>query len=46
LESSNVNVVQEVMRMLEALRNYQSCMKVIESNDELNAKAVNELARI
>ena len=46
LESSNVNVVQEMMRMMDALRNYQSCMKVIESNDELNAKAVNELARI
>jgi flagellar basal-body rod protein FlgG len=46
LESSNTNVVEEMMKMLDSLRVYESCMKAIQSNDELNAKAVNELGRV
>ena len=45
LESSNINTVEEMMKMLDSLRIYESCMKVIQANDELNAKAVNEVGR-
>ena len=46
LESSNTNTVEEMMKMLDSLRVYESCMKAIQSNDELNAKAVNEVGRV
>jgi flagellar basal-body rod protein FlgF len=46
LESSNTNVVEEMMKMLDSLRVYESCIKAIQSNDELNAKAVNEVGRV
>ena len=46
LESSNVNTVEEMMKMLDSLRIYESCMKLIQANDELNAKAVNEIGRV
>lgn len=46
LESSNTNTVEEMMKMLDSLRIYESCMKAIQSNDELNAKAVNEVGRV
>ena len=46
LESSNINTVEEMMKMLDSLRIYESCMKVIQANDELNTKAVNEVGRV
>lgn len=46
LESSNINAVEEMMKMMDSQRVYESCMKLIQSNDELNAKAVNEVGRI
>ena len=45
LESSNINTVEEMMKILDSLRIYESCMKMIQANDELNAKAVNEVGR-
>jgi len=45
LESSNTNVVEEMMKMLDALRTYETCVKLIQSNDELNNKIVNEVGR-
>jgi flagellar basal-body rod protein FlgF len=46
LESSNINTVEEMMKMLDSLRIYESCMKAIQANDELNVKAVNEIGRL
>jgi len=46
LESSNINTVEEMMKMLDSLRIYESCMKAIQANDELNVKAVNEIGRV
>jgi flagellar basal-body rod protein FlgF len=46
LESSNVRPVEEMMLMLNSLRAYESCMKLIQSNDELNGKVVNEVGRV
>jgi flagellar basal-body rod protein FlgG len=46
LESSNVNVAMEMVRMIEVTRGYESYQKVIQSIDNLNNKAVNEVSRI
>jgi len=45
LESSNVNVAGEMMELIDSQRSYEACMKVIQSHDELNAKAINELGK-
>ena len=45
LETSNVNPVEEMARMIEALRTFETCMKIIQSNDELTGKSVNEVGR-
>lgn len=46
LELSNVNPVQEMVKLIECLRTYESCAKMIHSNDEMDAKASNEIGRI
>lgn len=46
LERSNVNVVTEMIRLIEATRNYQTASKVIQAEDDLLGKAVNDLGRI
>ncbi len=46
LEQSNVNSIEEMVRLIDALRTYESCLKVIQSRDELNGKVVNELGRV
>lgn len=46
LEQSNVNSIEEMVKLIDALRTYESCLKVIQSRDELNGKVVNELGRV
>lgn len=46
LELSNVNPVQEMVKLIDCLRSYESCVKMIHSNDEMDSKASNELGRI
>jgi len=46
LEQSNVNSIEEMIKLVDALRTYESCLKVIQSRDELNGKVVNELGRV
>ena len=46
LESSNVNPIEEMVKLIDSLRSYESCMKVIQSNDEMDGRAVNELGRV
>jgi flagellar basal-body rod protein FlgF len=46
LESSNVKVIVEMARMIEASRYFESCAKAIKSYDELTAKAANELGKV
>lgn len=46
LESSNTNTVEEMMKMMDSLRSYETCIKLIQSNDELNAKVINEVGRV
>lgn len=46
LELSNVNPVQEMVKLIDCLRTYESCAKMIHSNDEMDSKASNEIGRI
>lgn len=46
LESSNVNVIEEMVQLMDAFRSYESCIKVIQSQDEMDSNAVNNLGRI
>jgi flagellar basal-body rod protein FlgF len=46
IESSNVKAVAEVTSMMEILRRYQSAQKMIDSEHELERKAIEKLARI
>ena len=45
LEGSNVVVAQEMIRMVEALRTFESYQKVLQTFDEADAKLVNEVGR-
>lgn len=46
LENSNVNAVAEMAQMMEAYRTYETCLKIIQSDDELTGKTVNEVGRV
>jgi flagellar basal-body rod protein FlgG len=46
LEYSNVNPIVEMVQLMDTFRTYESCMKVIQNQDEMDSKAVNELGRI
>lgn len=46
IEGSNVNAVQEMVKMIEANRGFETYQKVIQTIDQLNDKASNELGRI
>jgi len=46
LEGSNVKVVVEMARMIEASRYFETCSKAVKSYDDMAAKAVNELGKI
>jgi flagellar basal-body rod protein FlgG len=46
LEQSNVNSIEEMVRLIDAIRTYESCLKMLQSRDELNGKVVNELGRV
>lgn len=46
LESSNVNIIKEMIAMIEAERAYNFDQKVLTSFDEILSKAINEIGRI
>lgn len=46
LEGSNVNAVEEMVRMIEATRSSESCQRLIQNYDQMTAKAVNELGKV
>ncbi|MFH0765424.1 MAG: flagellar basal-body rod protein FlgF [Calditrichota bacterium] len=45
LENSNVDAITEMIQMIELNRNYESCQKAIQAQDETLRLAVNDLAR-
>lgn len=46
LEGSNVKVVVEMARMIEASRYFESCARAVRSYDDLASKAANDLGRV
>ncbi len=46
LEMPNVTTVVEMTKMIETMRNYESCMKTLQALDETDAKAINELGKV
>lgn len=46
LEMSNVNIVEEMVRMIGVMRAYEANQKVIHSHDEILGKAVNDVPRV
>jgi flagellar basal-body rod protein FlgF len=45
MELSNINIMEEMVRMIDALRSFEACRKIVQVQDEMDAKAVNELAK-
>ena len=46
LESSNVKVVVEMARMIEASRYFEICTKAVKSYDDMTARAANDLGKV
>ena len=46
LESSNVNPIEEMVNFIDAMRSFESCLKVVQCHDEMDGRAVNELGRV
>jgi flagellar basal-body rod protein FlgG len=46
LEASNVNTIEEMVRIIETTRGYEACQKAIQNYDTLTGKAVNELGKV
>lgn len=46
IESSNVSAVDEMVRMLETTRGYETYQKIIQTMDDLNSKTVNEVGQL
>ncbi len=45
-EASNVNALEEMIHMMECLRIYEACSKVMQAGDEMDGKAVNEMGAV
>jgi len=46
VEESNVAVTEEVIKMVETLRTFESYQKVLQTFDEANAKVINEVGKL
>ena len=46
LEFSNVNAMEEMVKMIDSLRTFQACYKMVQVEDDLNGRAVNDLAKV
>jgi flagellar basal-body rod protein FlgG len=46
LEGSNVNPLEEMVRMIETTRSSESCQKMIMNYDQMTGKAVNDLGKV
>jgi len=46
LEASNVNAVEEMINLMDSFRTYESCLKIIQADDSLDSKAVNEVGKV
>ncbi len=46
LEMANVNAIEEMIQLIDAQRTFESCQKIIQASDAMDAKVVNELGRV
>ena len=46
LEFSNVNALEEMVKIIDSLRTFQSCYKMVQVEDDMNNRAVNDLAKV
>lgn len=46
VEESNVVVTEEVVRMIETLRNFESYQKVLQTFDETDTKLITEVGKL
>jgi flagellar basal-body rod protein FlgG len=46
LETSNVNIVQEMTDMIQTTRNFETAQKVIKAYDEMDGKLINEVPKL
>ncbi|MDD2336782.1 MAG: flagellar basal-body rod protein FlgF [Geobacteraceae bacterium] len=46
LEGSNVNTLEEMVRMIETTRSSETCQKMIQNYDQMTGKAVNDLGKV
>ncbi len=46
LEASNVNPVEEMINLMDSFRTYESCLKIIQADDSMDSKAVNEVGKV
>lgn len=46
LEASNVNAVNEMINLMDSLRSYESCMKVIQADSSLDNQAVSNVGKV
>jgi flagellar basal body rod protein FlgG len=40
-----VNALEEMVLMMDALRSYEAFMKLMQANDEMDSKVVNEMGK-
>ncbi len=46
VESSNVNVIEEMIALIDAQRSFEAYTRLLQANDELDAKAVNDIGKV
>ena len=45
-EGSNVNSMEEMIQLVDAMRSFEACYKIVQAQDDMNARAVNDLAKV
>lgn len=46
VEAANVNVIEEMIALIDTHRNFEAYTRLLQANDELDAKAVNDLGKV
>jgi len=46
VEMANVNVIEEMIALIDAHRNFEAYTRLLQANDELDAKAANDLGKV
>jgi len=46
LEMSNVDSMREMVQLIDSLQTFEACHRVVQANDEMDGKAVNELGKL